>query len=216
MRVENSYAPSVGERVSFEQDIVIPKLKWSKLSKIFTATTTLNYINIGFLLPENDYGGVHGSYYYIDDILVIPAAERKDTTAETPKKAVILPPKKSVLNLDIHKKGATVVLENIQFETAKAILLPLSFAELDKIVAVLTENASLRLEIQGHTDNTGTAVANQSLSEKRAEAVYRYLTEKGIPKERLTHKGYGDTQPILPNTTPENRAKNRRVTCKVL
>ena len=102
-------------------------------------------------------------------------------------------------------------LQGIQFETAKWIIKPVSFKILDDVAKVLSENTSYLVEIQGHTDNVGKKVANQTLSENRAKAVREYLIKKGIAETRMTSNGYGDTKPVLPNTTAANKAKNRRV-----
>jgi len=112
--------------------------------------------------------------------------------------------------------GATVVLENIFFETGKATLKPESFPQLDQVVTFLESNRRLSMEISGHTDNTGSLKTNTELSQSRAEAVVAYLVEKGIEKSMLDAKGYAFSQPITPNDTPEGRAKNRRVEFKIL
>lgn len=112
--------------------------------------------------------------------------------------------------------GARVVLNNIFFDVNKADLLPESKAELDKILSFLNHNKTVRLEIGGYTDNTGDRSANLKLSENRAKSVINYLTNKGIDPSRLVAKGYGDANPVMPNTTPENKAKNRRTEMKVL
>jgi outer membrane protein OmpA-like peptidoglycan-associated protein len=88
--------------------------------------------------------------------------------------------------------------------------------ELDKLVAFLTKNPNLKIELGGHTDNVGDKKMNQVLSDNRAKAVYSYLVQKGISKERLTTKGYGDTLPIATNDTEEGRAENRRTEFKVI
>ena len=74
----------------------------------------------------------------------------------------------------------------------------------------------LKIEIQGHTDNTGDADANLSLSQSRAEAVMNYLVEQGIDESRLTAQGYGDTAPIDSNETDEGRQNNRRTELKII
>jgi len=102
-------------------------------------------------------------------------------------------------------------LQGIQFETAKWIIKPVSFKILDDVAKVLAENPTYLVEIQGHTDNVGKKAANQLLSENRAKAVREYLINKGIDEKRMTSNGYGDTKPVLPNTTAANKAKNRRV-----
>ncbi|MBE0655951.1 MAG: OmpA family protein [Bacteroidales bacterium] len=112
--------------------------------------------------------------------------------------------------------GTKVVLENIYFETGKAILKPESFKQLDQVIEFMESNETLRMEISGHTDNTGSMKVNSKLSEDRAKAVVDYLTGKGIAMDRLEWKGYAYTQPIAPNDTAEGRAKNRRVEFKIL
>jgi len=83
---------------------------------------------------------------------------------------------------------------------------------LDQVVALLKQDQSLKLEVQGHTDNVGAAAANLKLSQDRAAAVKDYLvTTGGIAAARLTTAGFGDTKPVAPNTTDEGRAQNRRV-----
>jgi outer membrane protein OmpA-like peptidoglycan-associated protein len=215
IRLPNCYATVSEEQLHLPPDLSIIKLKWTKLSRTILAKTDLNYINIGFFIPSNV--GTFGDYYYIDDVLVQPAKiEDVTTIADLPKKDTIKPiivkPKKTI---ETAEKGESFVVENIQFETAKATLLPVSFQELDKIVDALRKNPNIKIEIKGHTDNTGNAAANQRLSENRALAVQQYLVQKGIAAERLLPKGYGDTQPIAPNDSPQGRAQNRRVACKV-
>lgn len=102
-------------------------------------------------------------------------------------------------------------LQGIQFETGKSNIKPVSFKILDDVAKVLFENPTYLVEIQGHTDNVGKKDANKTLSENRAQAVRDYLIKKGIDQKRMTASGYGDTKPVLPNTTSANRAKNRRV-----
>lgn len=106
--------------------------------------------------------------------------------------------------------GKPVALRNVFFETGSASLLPQSAAELDRLVALLTQMPDLRVQINGHTDNVGNDQDNQTLSEQRAKAVHDYLLNKGIDKARLRFKGFGESKPVETNDTPEGRAKNRR------
>jgi outer membrane protein OmpA-like peptidoglycan-associated protein len=101
--------------------------------------------------------------------------------------------------------------QQIHFQFDKDAILPSSFALLDAIVAALRENPTVTLEVQGHTDNRGAAQYNLKLSQKRAESVVAYLVGKGIDKSRLTAKGYGMERPLVPNSSEEERAKNRRI-----
>ncbi len=118
--------------------------------------------------------------------------------------------------LDRVEVGARVVLQNIYFESGKSTLKPESFASLDNVVKLLQNNPTVRIEISGHTDNTGTLKTNKKLSTDRAKAVVDYLVSKGITADRLEYKGYAFSMPIAPNNTEEGRAKNRRVEFKVL
>ncbi|HVV54683.1 MAG TPA: OmpA family protein [Mucilaginibacter sp.] len=114
------------------------------------------------------------------------------------------------------KVGNTVVLENIFFDTNKFDIKPESKPELQKLIDFLTLNPTIHIEISGHTDNVGSAESNQALSENRAKAVYEYLIANGIKADRLTYKGYGETQPIAGNDTDEGKAKNRRTEFKII
>ncbi len=106
-------------------------------------------------------------------------------------------------------------LQGIQFETAKDVIKSTSFPILNEVVSILKENTTYNLEIDGHTDNSGNAKANQLLSQKRANAVKKYLITKGIKASRLFAAGFGQEQPVESNDTPEGKAKNRRVEFKV-
>jgi outer membrane protein OmpA-like peptidoglycan-associated protein len=103
------------------------------------------------------------------------------------------------------------ITQQIQFDTAKATIKPVSFPILDAVYDVLSANPKITIEVQGHTDNVGLAAYNQKLSQQRADSVKAYLVKKGIPDARLVSKGYGMSQPLLPNTTAANKALNRRV-----
>jgi outer membrane protein OmpA-like peptidoglycan-associated protein len=111
--------------------------------------------------------------------------------------------------------GARVVLRNVFFDTNKSTLRKESKSELEKLLKLMKEMATLKLEISGHTDNVGAADYNKKLSQERAQAVVTYLTEKGIAKERLTYEGYGFDRPIAPNDTEANRQLNRRTEFEV-
>lgn len=114
------------------------------------------------------------------------------------------------------KSGASVVLNNIFFPSNSAILNPESSTELNKVVEFLGLNPTVKIELSGHTDDVGSDADNLSLSEKRAKSVYEFLVGKGVAKERLVFKGYGETKPKQPNTNEANRALNRRIEFKVL
>ena len=113
--------------------------------------------------------------------------------------------------------GNVVELKNVFFDVNKWELKPESKTELNKLISFLATNPALKIELSGHTDNTGDKKANLILSTNRAKSVYDHLIINGkIGAARLTYKGYGDTKPKVPNDTPENKAKNRRTEFKVI
>jgi len=113
---------------------------------------------------------------------------------------------------DALKTKGSIALHNILFDTGKATIKPESAAALAVIGDLLKSDASLKLEIQGHTDNVGAAAANLKLSQDRAAAVKAYVVRTfAIADARLTTAGFGDTKPIADNKTEDGRARNRRV-----
>ena len=126
----------------------------------------------------------------------------------------------SPVALDVYlepiKTGAAMVLNNLFFDTGKYALEKESKTELNKLIRFMQQNSTLKIEIEGHTDDVGGDKDNQVLSEKRAKSVADYLTGNGISKERIRYKGYGETKPVKPNTSEENRKLNRRIEMRVL
>lgn len=109
------------------------------------------------------------------------------------------------------KKGQRVEMKNIKFDTGSAKLKNTSFGDLNKLTKILNDNKALKIEVGGHTDNTGKLALNNKLSQQRAQSVVTYLVGKGIVKNRLTSKGYGPSQPVANNNTAPGRQQNRRV-----
>jgi OOP family OmpA-OmpF porin len=108
-------------------------------------------------------------------------------------------------------KGCHVALYGVLFDFNKSTLQPSSDATLQPVATLMAADKTLRLEVQGHTDNVGNDTYNQTLSEGRAKAVVAWLTQHGIAGDRLTAKGYGKTRPVADNGSDEGRARNRRV-----
>lgn len=140
-------------------------------------------------------------YLYYDTLVSIPYREELQTY---------------VIPLQKITEALVLQLRNIQFEYNSAALLESSYEELDKVVRLLEENPSLRIELSAHTDDQGSDKYNQNLSQKRGEAARKYLIKHGINADRVTAIGYGKKQPLVPNDSDENRAKNRRVEFKVI
>lgn len=112
--------------------------------------------------------------------------------------------------------GEEFVFENIFFDFDKYDLKPESLSSLKRLVKFLIENPNVNILVTGHTDNVGSSSYNQTLSLRRAESVQQYLLENGMLPGRVLVEGKGDTMPMLPNSTPQNQALNRRITIRVL
>ena len=106
------------------------------------------------------------------------------------------------------------VIKGVHFDTAKWDIKPEFYPILEEVVTVLANNPDLDVEIEGHTDNSGSLEFNQKLSENRAKAIMEYFIKEGINTKRLSAKGFGPSQPLDTNDSPEGRAKNRRVELK--
>ena len=120
------------------------------------------------------------------------------------------------LTLDKIVKNKAIVVENIFYDYNKADIRPDAATELDKLVQTLVDNPDISIELSSHTDSRGNDKFNQDLSQKRAQSAVDYIITKGIPKSRITAKGYGETQPVIKNAkTEEEHQKNRRTEFKV-
>jgi OmpA-OmpF porin, OOP family len=167
---------------------------WKKISGTFYAAGGEKYIAIcSSPDSEKNTKGKGEIHFFIDDVLV---EELKDTLIIEPDKPL--------------------VLKNIVFSSGSSDLLPASYPELDKLTAYLKKNPDVKIGISGHTDNTGKEENNRTLSQKRAEAVVKYLVGNGVEEKRLSAKGYGEEKPISSNETEEGKSKNRRVEVKII
>jgi OmpA-OmpF porin, OOP family len=124
---------------------------------------------------------------------------------------MMLRPKPKRANVTVTSTEITIK-QQIQFALDSAVILPESFGLLTEIADTIIRHPEIkRVEVQGHTDNSGTPDHNKILSEQRAEAVRAWLVQHGVQAERLVAKGYGQDKPLVPNVTAQNRAQNRRV-----
>jgi outer membrane protein OmpA-like peptidoglycan-associated protein len=117
--------------------------------------------------------------------------------------------------IDSVESGSTFELNDLLFQTDSYTLLRASEKTLDLFSKYLIKNGTYKINIEGHTDDIGDARANLILSQKRAQEVKRYLIAKNIAAERLIAKGFGETQPKVPNSSIENRKINRRTECRI-
>lgn len=121
--------------------------------------------------------------------------------------------------IEITRQGNEIALnlpENISFDFNSAVVRPELRAELQEVAGVLREYNSTVIGVYGHTDNVGSAAVNERLSLQRAEAVAGTLESFGVPRARMMTRGFGYTQPVASNDTPEGRARNRRVELRIV
>jgi outer membrane protein OmpA-like peptidoglycan-associated protein len=116
----------------------------------------------------------------------------------------------------VEGKAQPLILKGVNFRTGRSDLTPSSFRVLDEVAASLVANPTVKIEIGGHTDATGTRATNLRLSLGRAMAVRAYLVSKGVSPDRLVARGYGPDRPVADNKTVEGRAQNRRVELNLL
>lgn len=135
-----------------------------------------------------------------------PISEMIDLSSETENVKIIKD--LQIMPLEI---GESILLNNIFFQTGSTDLKSASFSDIDRVVDLLRQVPTLKIEISGHTDSSGKDAFNLALSNSRARSVATYIQGKGLGKDRVVHKGYGESKPISSNLTPNGRAKNRRV-----
>jgi len=167
---------------------------WVRICGTYKAKGGEKFVVIGNF--NSVYKNKENTHIFVDDISLIPQLDNNfDCCPE-----------------EIHaKSGDTITLKNLLFKSSSAIIETSSFAELDRFIVYLKENKQLKIQINGHTDNSGNTQNNLQLSKNRAKSVYSYMLSKGIKAERMAYNGYGSTIPLSANDTEENKAKNRRV-----
>lgn len=194
----------------------------SRTTEPIGALVLIEDINTGELIAINKSNSSSGEY-----LIVLPAGRNYSVSASSKgfffySQSFEIPKDTSYqeITMDIAlepiEKGTKVVLNNIFFESGRAELKPISYVELNKAVDLLEANATMVVEIGGHTDDVGSDDLNLKLSQDRAAAVMNYLVLAGIDAARLQAKGYGETQPIADNTEESGRAKNRRTEFEIL
>lgn len=176
---------------------------------------------IGTMTPNLVEGtaSYHGNHLTLSGVYVSDAAkatvEQAATTAGVDAGAVTLEPRPEAtvdqaaqLEQELNDAvGATP----IPFDAGKSTLKPEAAAILDQVAALARKYAGVTISVDGHTDGDGSPDQNLTLSQARADTVRQALVDRGVPADQLLAEGFGETQPVAPNDTPENKAKNRRV-----
>ncbi len=218
--LKTSLIDSVSKKGSF-----INGYQWFKISGKYTADGGEKFLTIGNfsakikkdIVRMNKFKfGFKEAYYFVDDISLVKAKEVKEKVKVEIVGSYYINAEDSVLTVkkDI-KVGEKVTLKNIFFENSRYYILPESFPELNKLAQYLLRNPSMEVQINGHSDNSGSKSKNQKLSEQRAREVFEYLIKKGV-QNKMYFKGFGSLNPIASNDTDAGKAQNRRVEFEII
>jgi len=172
---------------------------WIKVCGLYKATGGEKFVAIGNFWSV--YKNKDSTDILVDDISLVLVSGNNNGCCEEKIRA---------------KTGDTLKLKHLQFKKSSAVIDSSSFPELNSLADFLKKNPLFKIQINGHTDNSGTTEENIQLSKERARAVYQYLLQKGIKTERMAYNGYGDSKPLVPNTSEINKEKNRRVEIRFL
>lgn len=198
--------------------------QWFKISGKYTADGGEKYVTIGnfsanvkkdMVRMDVFKFGFKEAYYFIDDVSLAKAKEAVEKVnveivgSFSLEEDSVLEVKKNI------RVGEKIQLKNIFFENGRYYLLPESYSELNKLVQYLIRNPQMEVQINGHSDNSGSKAKNQRLSEQRAREVFEYLIKKGV-QNKMYFKGYGSSMPIASNDSDIDRAKNRRVEFEII
>ncbi len=185
-------------QVAASAEVFVEPVQWTKVTGTFVPDAPYEYLYLGQFWDKEVKPELATGYYFIDDVFV--ESFKSDAIDFEPSRYY-----------QISGSVASILMENIYFETDKYQLLPESFQELDKLVRILKKNPGIRIEIHGHTDSEGGLAHNIELSNMRAKTVREYLESSGIPSNRLSTQGHGYEKPVADNTTAAGRQQNRRV-----
>jgi outer membrane protein OmpA-like peptidoglycan-associated protein len=231
---EPLHIPSV-ERLNLKPQVnyekVIPyseTIQWHLVRDSFIAKEAFTHFVIGNFKSNTETKIQSDEYHYhkayLDEIKV-EAAENNKMPRNTPDMNF-----SDITNVDktkdnssiavtptnLPKKGEILILDKVFFKFNSTDLESESANQLDKLVDFMNKNESMTILIKGHTSSEGGSEYNLKLSEQRAKAVMLYAVSRGIKADRLSHKGFGETQPIANNETEEGKSKNRRVEFEII
>ncbi len=188
-----------------ETHIIIGNFQSDKDTKITGAVEVDSFRN-----PNVDF-----AYYFLDDVCMTDLTFNFSCDCGTYDFIQTSQREKIVMDVRlkpvVYDLGQPTIMDGVEFEKGKAILLASSHYSLDELALYLNKNPHLSIEISGHTSDKGDAEENHFLSKRRAQSVYDYLRASGIAQERMTYRGYGQARPIVLNDSAENRARNERI-----
>ncbi|MDP2386952.1 MAG: OmpA family protein [Bacteroidota bacterium] len=191
-------------KIPLEANIRIEDLDSAKLVGEYVSNSATGKCVV-ILTPGHNYSltvSKNGYLFYSENFNIPADHEFTEVKKDIPLQAI--------------KEGKKIVLNNIFFQTGKAELTETSIVEIENLYNLLVQNPEIKVEISGHTDNVGNKADNTRLSQERAAVVVKALVTKGTVAARLTAKGYGDSMPVAPNDTDENKQLNRRTEFKII
>lgn len=201
-----SHLPFLPQLMNRNNEPVFEKYNWKEINNIYKATGNEKYIIIGNFQSDDNtkyfetrsYGYLNCTYYYIDDVYVLPLYNEKiDSANQYP-----------LWKLD---KSLTV----IYFDFDKWKIKPVYYRKLDSLISVISKTSLLSIEVTGFTDNIGDDAYNIKLSQKRAQEVAVYFTKNNISLKMISENGFGYNFPVADNRNSKGRALNRRVEIKL-
>ncbi|MBR9861443.1 OmpA family protein [bacterium] len=214
--------------IRLENQVLNFKTRWMKVQCTYKAKGGERWMVLGSFEDHTKLklvevpGQMHESYYYMDDVTLVPVKSESDCgcnfsdSRDNMEVDTAEEVNELLSQLNQLKEGDKLILNDIHFDNDKAVLLHQSFETLMSVLIFLNKNPETVVEISGHTSSTGTYDHNMELSNQRAEAVRQYLINNGISSARIIAKGYGPDQPIANNDTETGQRENRRVEFRIV
>ena len=229
-KIDTDKLLSIKPSKSLNTQVLNYKTRWMKVQCTYTATGGEQYLTLGSFQNHKDLelikvpGNVPESYYYMEDISLVPIRNEKQCACNFEDRRIqpengdttLLIIEDQISVFDTLKVGDTMVLDNIHFNNDESDLLAESFEMLAELLIFLHTHKTARVQLDGHTSSVGEYLHNLVLSRKRAAAVRRFLTNNGVSEERIETNGFGPQYPIADNSTESGQKENRRVEFRLL
>lgn len=228
-KIDTDKLLSIQPSKSLNTQILNYKSRWMKVQCTYTATGGEQYLTLGSFRNHKDLelinvpGNAPESYYYLEDVSLVPIANEaqcacnfSDHRIQEQSNDTVPPMEDEVSSFDSLRVGDTMVLDNIHFNNDESDLLAESYEMLADLLLFMHKYKTARIQIDGHTSSVGEYLHNLVLSRKRAAAVQRFLTNNGVSEDRIETNGYGPEYPIASNDTEAGQKENRRVEFKLL
>jgi outer membrane protein OmpA-like peptidoglycan-associated protein len=229
-KIDTDKLLSIKPSKSLNTQVLNYKTRWMKVQCTYTATGGEQYLTLGSFRNHKDLelikvpGNVPESYYYMEDISLVPIRNEKQCACNFEDRriqpengdTILLIIEDQISVFDTLKVGDTMVLDNVHFNNDESDLLAESFEMLAELLIFLHTHKTARVQLDGHTSSVGEYLHNLVLSRKRAAAVRRFLTNNGVSEERIETNGFGPQYPIADNSTESGQKENRRVEFRLL